>query len=97
MKYPTIKYVRIEESKLIVVPTKEGESLFNSLADGTDTIGGTPVKAKVKEFKGVTIKNFHWKSTPATNQNLIYVFTSDSNKFNLVVPCYIEVKEEVKK
>lgn len=93
MRKPTMKYARIQDNILIVVPTEEGKHLFAELSDGVDKVGGVDVKAKIHEFKGQTIKNFSIKMIDPQNLITIRVYTSTGKEFNIKESMFVEVPD----
>lgn len=89
-----MKYARIEQNTLIVVPTEEGsKGYFTQLKDGVDKIAGVEVKARIHKFEGMTIKNFQVKMIDPKNLITIRVYTSTGQEFNMAEDMFVEVEE----
>jgi hypothetical protein len=95
----TIKYVRFEDTKVLIVPTAVGVELLKQRLGqepATDTIAGQEIAAFVVDLKS-EIKHFRQETNKSRNTTTLYAYTVGNTKFDLVVPAFVEEKKEEKK
>jgi hypothetical protein len=95
----TIKYVRFEDTKVLIVPTAVGVALLEQRLGQKptiDTIAGQEIAAFVVDLKS-EIKHFRQETNKSRNTTTLYAYTVANTKFDLVVPAFVEEKKEEKK
>jgi hypothetical protein len=94
---PVIKYIRYEDNRLIIVPTKEGLDIVGKLGTkGEDTIGGAKVIAFITEFESPIIF-FRCIYNHTQNVTELYVYTKSKLPFTSKIPTTVKVADEEKK
>jgi hypothetical protein len=100
-KLTTLKYIRYEGERLIIVPTKDGVELLRKLKlgeEGVDVIGGAKVTAFITELDS-PVKFFRHEVHTTKNEHDVYVFTEKGAKLNARFAITVDEpkKEETKK